>query len=262
VSKFEHALKNGDINGFKNLIYGKVRRKTLYRDIIPDILKCTLKYLTVIEFFDNPGPPNNYPKSRNMFEFTVEYTKFDIDNGSDFRGSTLLMLCLEDTEISIDGILYVLDKIKNINKTDKEGKTAFYKLINRCQDDIEYMPLIVNFMEKDADLYYGHSAFWPLTFAVKCGLFDAFKLIINHSKRDISFDVLRWAIHQNKYDCAEYLVNIVKDINEVDFNGMTLLDIAMILFPAHHEIIELLIESGAVGPVLEQVQERAPHPAN
>lgn len=245
TSELERMIRINNMEKVQKIIRYKKEQGTIDHSKILDALECAVGY-----------------ERYEMFEFIVEHSNYDIDYKNPH---TLLMRILDNSDFSINGILYVLDRTRDINTLNNDsGETILNNLVYKCCDDREkYRPLMIECLKRGASPVIGEFENWSLNLVIRLGSciyedgeelcsFEVLKLMIEHCHEDISFEALRIAIYENNYDFVEYLINHVKDINQVDINGFTLLQIAVEQFsnksennPTLHDIIELLKESGA-----------------
>lgn len=178
------------------------------------------------------------------FEYWVDYTEFNIDyeDGNDFDRN-ILMKIIDYGHVSVNTIMHVLNRTKNIHVKDRDGETAIYKLVNKLEepdiDVIAYRNILVELLKRGAH---------PNTFGGPCvleyvsglNMNDEFELILKHSKYYILGPAYISAINNNNYDFVEILLRYIEDMNAPIHNGMTPLQIAQNAKNPNNEIIELI----------------------
>lgn len=238
--KVEKDIDTGDIDKLKNRLSRKKYEDLINSDyVVVDFLEYSLK----MDKF-------------NIFEFLMNYSGFDVDtqflNGDDF---TLLMKIINRNMKIEQRISRILNHTKNINLMNNNGETALYLAVDSYyeikygngyyeNEEREHRNIIVELLKHGAkanSIMIENLENQILgDFVIRDGMIDVLKLILEHSKHDITAEALCLAIHYKKYDCVEILLNYVKDINKPIHDGMTALQFALTRDKRDEDIIELL----------------------
>lgn len=178
----------------------------------------------------------------NEFEYWMDYTKFNIDEG-DVNGfdKTLLMKMIDCYDINLNRVRHILNYTKNINSIDSFGCTALLKLSTRINnDDIsDYKSVLKELLIHGAHPSppNGESIFRPMCLLNKI---EELEIVLRYSSYDIINDALYHSIVGDNYDFVELVLRFVKDINAHIRGGSTPMEIAQdVKFP-NADIIELL----------------------
>ena len=191
----------------------------------------------------------------DVFEFLMDYSKFDIDTQylNEDDNTLLMKIICHDINTNYERVIRILNHTKNINLMNNNGETALYIIladyneITYCdeydEDTTEHLIIITELLKNGANANSitidGDEQNQILSnFVIRYEMIDVLKLILEHSKHDITDEALYYAIHFQNYNCVEILLNHIKDINKPIWCGKNAIQLA--LEKPDENIIELL----------------------
>lgn len=243
MDNLEKVIKSGNLKKLKTKLNKRKYEDMKYPCYIIDLLEYSL---TIDEY--------------EIFEYLVECSKEHTANIIDEQNInndsyTLLMKIIEH-QVDENRIDAILKHSNNINQIDNNNESALLRIVkqyklNETKAD-KYTPIIIKLLKHGADLKSHmyedegilHELNYVLDFVIQNEMLDVMKLFIEYSS-NISNLALFVSIHYGKYDFAEFLIDHIKNINDVIYDGLTPLQIAEISYPRNEDIIELLVENGA-----------------
>lgn len=194
-----------------------------------------------------------YEHRYKMFEYLAK--TIDVDYMGDNDRTTLMLVIEFVDSLTTKDIKHILRHVKNINLKDEGGNTALDLLIERRCDHPEdtHIQIIKMLLEHGADPSIEdneHISTIDIVISRKPDI-QLLEILLPHYNKHVDINEFNNIIYENPkhdelYDVIDLLIPYIKDINELDIRGYSVLWNVQNEKEQHQDIIDLLIANGAI----------------